>query len=120
MASLSFLFDEKTDPDLIRALVQLAPGINILRVGDPGAPTRRTIDPDLLVSAESLGRALVSGDRQTMTGHLTDHFAAGRHTHGAILMRSGFPMAAYVQDLLLIWYATTADEWIDRTDYIPY
>jgi hypothetical protein len=120
MAILRFLFDEDTDPDWISALLQEEPGIDVLRVGDLGAPPFRTKDPDLLVEAENLGRVLVSRDRKTIPVHLARHFAAGYHTHGVILLREGFPMATYVQDLLLIWHATTADEWIDRTDYVPY
>jgi hypothetical protein len=91
----------------------------LLRVGDPGAPPRETPDPDLLLAAQALGRVLLTNDRSTMPQHLVDHFAAGHHTAGVILMRKGFANAVYRDELLLIWGATTADEWIDCTDYIP-
>jgi hypothetical protein len=95
------------------------PGIDILRVGDAGAPPLRTRDPDLLLAAEAMGRALVSKDKRTMPGHLVDHFAAGHHTAGVLLMRQGFPVGRYVREILMRYRTTTADEWIDRTEYIP-
>jgi hypothetical protein len=62
---------------------------------------------------------LVSKDKGTMPGHLVDHFAAGHHTAGVLLMRQGFPVGRYVREILMRYRTTTADEWIDRTEYIP-
>ncbi len=36
-----------------------------------------------------------------------------------MLMRGGFPLTDYVQAILQYWNTTTADDWIDRTVYIP-
>ena len=36
-----------------------------------------------------------------------------------MLMRRGFSLARYVQEILQYWNTTTTDEWIDRTVYIP-
>lgn len=94
--------------------------MDLIWVGQAGAPPLRTPDPGLLLAAEAAGRLLVSKDKRTMPKHLADHFAAGHHTWGVALMRIGFPLSRYFDDLRLIWQATEADEWRDRTDYIPY
>jgi hypothetical protein len=120
MARPRFLLDENVDPVLGSALRQQEPTVDCVRVGDPGCPSLGTLDPDLLIAVEAMGRILVTNDRKTMGQHLADHFAAGRHTAGVVLMRRGFPLARYVQDLLLIWVATEDAEWVDRVDYIPY
>jgi Domain of unknown function (DUF5615) len=117
---LRFLCDEDTSRAFLNALRASEPSLDVIRVGDPGAPALGTPDPQVLIAAETLGRCLISRDRSTMPQHRDAHFAAGRHTWGIILMREGFALARYVQDVLLIWHATTQDEWIDRTDYIPY
>jgi hypothetical protein len=114
-----FLCDECQQPALIAAMQQLAPDIDVIRVGDPGAPPRRTQDPDLLVAAEALGRVLITGDRSTMPGHLINHFAAGKHTAGVILLRRNFSIARYAQEIADRWATTTADDWIDVTIYLP-
>jgi hypothetical protein len=120
MTVLRFLVDEDVHGDLPKALQDTEPAMDILVVGQPGAPPKGTLDPDLLLAAEALGRTLISGDRSSMPVHLKDHFAAGHHTSGVILLRRGLPFERYLTDLRLIWFVETADEWIDRTDYIPY
>jgi hypothetical protein len=119
MTQLRFLFDECTTPALIDGLRLQEPGIDILRIGDPGAPPSGTLDPDLLLTAEASGRVLVTNDRKTMPAHLTDHFVAGHHTAGVMLLRQGFPLGHYIQEILMRYRTMTADEWIDRTEYIP-
>ena len=119
MSALKFLFDEDTNKALTKALRQLEPSMDVLRVGESGAPATGTLDPDLLIVAHAMQRCLLSGDRSTMPVHLAAHFAAGRHTSGVILMRRGFPLARFVQEVLLIWQAMTAEEWVDHTEYMP-
>ena len=119
MSKPRFLFDECTDPDLIAALRRREPTIDIIRVNDPGAPPSGTLDPDLLLAAEALGRVLVTNDKRTMPGHLRSHYQAGHHTAGVIMLRQRFPMGRYVQEILDEWTNTTADEWIDRIVVLP-
>lgn len=114
-----FLIDEDTPPYLADALLQKESAVDIIRVGDPGAPASGTRDPDLLIAADRLGRVLITHDKSTMPGHLVDHFTAGRHTAGVMLVRQGFSLSRIVQDILNHWATTNADDWIDRTVYIP-
>ncbi len=120
MNQLTFLLDECTRRALLNALRGSNPAPDVIRMGESGAPPLGTKDPQVLLAAQAAGRCLISGDRKTMKQHLQDHFAAGRHTCGVVLMKGGFALRRYVDDILLIWQATTADEWVDRTDYIPY
>ena len=119
MSKLKLLADECINPILPSALRQAEPVIDVIASGDPGAPVRGTLDPDVLIVAESLGRVLLTNDRSTMPGHMVDHYAAGKHTAGVMLMRRGFSLADYVQEILRHWKTTTADDWVDRTVYIP-
>ncbi len=119
MSQIRFFFDEDTDPDLIEAVLRREPAVDALRVGWPEAPPCGTQDPEVLLAAESLGRMLVSKDRNTMPGHLIAHFAADRHTHGVALLRKGFSFVAYIDSLLLLWSASEAEEWADATIYVP-
>jgi hypothetical protein len=119
MSKPRFLWDEHVDPAIIAAMQQLAPGIDVILVGDPGAPPRQTPDPDLLIAGEALGRVLVSKDKKSMPRHLINHFASGRHTAGVILLREGFSIGRYAQEIVNQWATTTADEWVDRTIYLP-
>ena len=120
MANPRFLFDECVSRILVKALRKREPKIDIVCVGQSGGPSKKTPDPDLLVIAEAQRRLLVSNDRSTMPVAITDHFAKGLHTWGVILLRKGFSLARYIQDLVLVYQATKADEWRDRMDYVPY
>lgn len=119
MSKPRFLVDEDTHSGLLQAVRQMVPGIDGIRVGDPGAPPLGTLDPDLLIAAEAMGRVLVSNDRSTMPVHLANHFAAGRHTAGVILLRKGYTLGRYAREIVDQWVSTTADEWVDRTIYLP-
>jgi Domain of unknown function (DUF5615) len=119
VSQIRFLFDENIDPDLIDALVRREPSIDVLRVGWEGAPPHGTEDPELLIAAVSESRMLVSQDRRTMPNHLRAHFAAGRHTHGVALLKRGFSFGQYVEELLLLWVTSSAEEWVDCTQYLP-
>jgi hypothetical protein len=119
MSQIRFLFDENIDPALIDALVRREPSVDVLRVGWEGAPPPATTDPELLIAAEADGRLLVTLDRRTMPDHLRDHFLAGRHTHGVGLLKARFSFNEYVDSLLLYWSASTAEEMIDFTVFLP-
>jgi hypothetical protein len=114
-----FLVDQCIPLFLAAALRQTAAGIDIVQVGDAGVPPLGTPDPDLLVAAEAMGREFVTKDRKTMPGHLIDHYAAGNHTAGVMLMRNNFALSAYVQKIMYYWATTLPDDWVDRMVYIP-
>src|SRR5262245_53147742 len=112
MTQPRFLVDENVPSKLGKALLQAQPSIDYLTVGESGAPPRRTKDTGLLLAAYAGQRILLTLDKDSMVGHLIDHYAAGNHTYGVIMVTKGFPMSQYVDDLLLIWDTTTRDEWI--------
>lgn len=119
MASPRFLFDEDVSHDLATTLRAQEPGIEIICVGEEDGPAKGTPDSELLKIGEAQGRLLVSNDRNTMPQHLLDHFMNGGHTHGVALLRKGFPLVRYVYEIALIYQASSAEEWIDRTFYVP-
>jgi hypothetical protein len=61
---------------------------------------------------------LVSQDRRTMPAHFA-RYVARAQSPGLILLRGAIPIAADIEELLLIWSASEADEWIGRLVWIP-
>jgi len=104
MSKLRYLPDEdvRKPRALIDCLLREEPAIDIMRVGDPGAPPRATKDPELLIAGELLGRAIVSYDRSTLRRDVGSLIAAGRHTSGVFFMRLGFSVVEYVETLVLL------------------
>jgi hypothetical protein len=120
MSQLRFLFDEDVSHHIIAYLRSAEPTMDILVVGAVGAPPKGTFDPEVYRAAVALGRTLVSSDRKTMTQAVYEDLAAGGHNGGTIFLKRRQSVARCAGDLHLIWYCDTTDDWIDRTDYLPY
>ena len=93
--------------------------MEILAVGDEMAPAIGTGDPELLQWIEQEGYVLVSRNRRTLPRHLREHLEAGGHVPGIFLLRRGHSIGRILDDLLLIWEATHAEEYWDRIEYLP-
>jgi len=50
---------------------------------------------------------------------LRDHLAAGNHVPGILLIRRRYTWGQVIDDLYLIWDASTPDEYRDRIEYLP-
>ncbi|MFQ5592841.1 MAG: hypothetical protein ACE5HA_01695 [Anaerolineae bacterium] len=115
-----FLLDENQPPRLKTALLRLDPAIDVLRVGELGAPPLGTLDPDLLRHLEVMQRTLVTSNRASLPAHIEAHWAAGGHLWGIFWVRPGvWSVGRLAQELYLIWEASEAEEWVDRVDWIP-
>lgn len=75
-------------------------------------------DDYVLAIAAQEGRILVSHDRRTMPIHFA-HFIAKHRSPGVILIDQYFPVKEAIDELLLIWEASEAEEWINRLEFIP-
>lgn len=72
----------------------------------------------MLNIAAELGRILVSHDRKTMPRHFA-RFREARRTPGLIVLSQDLEIGAAIEELLLIWVATEAEEWVDHLGFVP-
>lgn len=116
-----YLLDENLSPRLISALHRLENKINVLRIGDDGAPPLGISDPEILQFLAASQRILVTDNRSTIPAHLNEFFRQGQQSHwGVLWIRPDAGLGAIASDLHLIWLASEAEEWLDRTDWIPF
>jgi len=115
-----FLLDENMPPRLKIALLRLGPTIEVLRVGDSGAPPLGTPDPDILNYLDLAKRILITANRVSMPDHLASHWKGDGHIWGLLWVRPGTPIGLLAQELHLIWEASEAEEWVDRLEWIPF
>jgi hypothetical protein len=118
--TVRFLLDENLSPRLKLALQHLSPAIDVLRVGDPGAPAFGALDPAILDYLEVAQRLLVTDNRVSMPDHLENHWANGGHTWGLFWIKPETPIGRLAQELFLVWEASEAEEWVDRLDWLPF
>ena len=75
-------------------------------------------DPDILMRAAEFGRLLISHDKKTMLQQFA-RFLHQQSSPGLILVPQHLEIGVVIEDLMLIWAATDAEEWRDRVDYLP-
>ena len=114
-----FLLDEHVNRAIQRQPSRLDARIEVLAIGDSGAPPAGTSDPDILGWLEENDYILVTENRSTVPVHLSDHFAAGRHIPGVFWIHPDVGIGRIIEELYLIWSASSAEEYQDRTLFIP-
>lgn len=116
-SDIRFLLDEHVDVALARELRRRQPGIDVQTTVEAG--TRGLKDPALLAWAADHDHILVTHDKRTMPDHFYDFMLAGHSNPGIILVPRDLPLGRIIEDLLLIWEASTAEEYRDLITRLP-
>lgn len=115
------LLDEHLPLALARGLVNFDADveINVLRIGDAGAPGFGAADAEILVWIEANGFLLVTANRATMPVHLDQHLSAGRSVPGILALRPQTSMGEIIEQLVIIWEAGRLGDFRNRITYLP-
>jgi hypothetical protein len=122
---LRLLIDEDSiDRRLWNAIQQhnaTSPGesLDVLRVGDEGAPRLGTLDPNLVQWAIQNQRIIISIDFNTLIAWHDDCVSKGQATPGLLIIRPGATIPAVVESLVLISHCSTSVEWSNCCNFIP-
>lgn len=111
-----FQADADFNQKIVAGLLRREPAIEIINAREGrvvGVP-----DPMVLTTAAESGRILLSHDRKTLPGHFT-RFRETRWSPGIIIVEQNLDIGAAIEDLLLIWAATDAEEWAERIGFVP-
>jgi hypothetical protein len=118
--TVRFLLDENLPPRLKPAIARYPFQIDLLRVGDPGAPSLGTSDPDILQYVQTTQRLLITNYRESMPAHVAAHVANGGYHWGVLRVRPGTAIRQIADEIALIWEASEAKEWLNVEDWIPF
>jgi hypothetical protein len=110
---IKFLADENLRQAIVLGLRRREPSVSFLRSFQAGAD-----DLALLQIAANEGRILVSHDVRTMPRHF-GQFIAGQSSPGLILVPQKLELRTAIEELLIIWLASQAEEWVNRICYLP-
>ncbi|MGO9256874.1 MAG: hypothetical protein ACLQU1_11300 [Bryobacteraceae bacterium] len=75
-------------------------------------------DPQVLELGAALGRVIVTHDVRTMPGWLPT-FIQDQLRPGLILVPDKMAIRDAIEDLLLIWQVSEAEEWINQMRRLP-
>jgi Domain of unknown function (DUF5615) len=111
-----FLADANFDQRIVAGLALREPLIdfNLPQQVIPAGTT----DPEVLHLGATLGRVIVTHDVRTMPIHF--HAFVKKYTcAGVILVPSRMSIGSAIEDLLLIWQASEAEEWMNQMRRLP-
>lgn len=119
MSEIKYLLDENVDPSLRAAIHQRWSEVVVWIIGDPGAPQRGTLDPDILLWCETNNFSLVTNNRRSMPVHLRDHLSAGQQVPGIFILNPDMTMGETAEELAIICQASKAEEYVNQLNYLP-
>ena len=111
-----FQADADLNQVIVLALVRREPAIDFQTAMAAGLAGLS--DRDVLAMASREGRVLVTHNQRTMPRHFAE-FIATEASAGLLVVPQHLPLSTSVEELLLIWSASEADEWINRVCYLP-
>ncbi len=114
-----YLLDENVGESLRKGLHTHYPDIVVWRIGDPAAPPIGTVDPAILIWCEAHDFTLITNNRGSMPNHLRDHLASGHHFPGMFALNTKMSLAETIEELALVWGASTPEEYADQINYLP-
>ena len=113
---VSFLADVNLDERIVSGVLRAEPSVDFRTAAE--AELHGLPDPEVLEIAADEGRVLVTHDRKTMPGHFA-RFRETRSCPGIVIVSQALDIGVAIEDLLLIWAATDAEEWVDHLGFVP-
>ena len=113
---IKFLADENLRRAIMLGLRRREPTANFVLAYEAGAAGKD--DLAVLQIAAEQNRILVSHDLRTMPQHFR-HFIARQTSPGVILIPQKLPLSTAIEQLVLIWLASEAEEWVDQIRFLP-
>jgi predicted nuclease of predicted toxin-antitoxin system len=113
---IKFQADADLNQTIVKALRRRQPEIDFQSADEAGL--RGLSDLDVLARAASAGRILVSHDCNTMPVHFAV-FSTTQISPGVFLLAQDLPVNAAMEELLLLWETSEAEEWAGLLQWLP-
>ena len=117
MSRPRFLADQDFNEHILRGLQRAEPAAEVLRVREVGLEARP--DAEVLAYAAAEGWIVLSHDVNTMSAAAFARLAGGEPLNGLLLVHQRSPIAPVIEDLVLIWASSEAEEWAGQVRYLP-
>ena len=116
---IRYLIDENVNPVYQNQLQRREPDLIVWSVGDPGAPPKGTLDPDILNWCEEQEFLLITNNRTSMPLHLAEHLAQAHHIPGIFILNPKMSIGETLDELILIASTSEDTEYQDSIRYLP-
>lgn len=112
-----FQADENLNSKIVAGLLRREPSLDFQT-----AQVAKLIglpDPEVLAVAARDNRILVSHDRETLPEHFRQ-FIRTSTSAGLLIVSQKLDIGTSIEQILLVWTASEAEEWINRIGYLPF
>ena len=113
---IRFQADADFNQIIVRATLRREPTIDFQTA--QAAKLTGLKDEDVLAITANGGRLLVTHDRKTIPHHFAE-FITSQTSPGVLIVPQKLPVADVVEDLILIWAVSEAEEWNNRIHSLP-
>ena len=113
---IHFQADADFNEDIVMGVLRRVPEIDFQTASEAGL--KGVDDPDVLALCAQEGRILVTHDRRTMPHHFAN-FISSETSPGLFIIQRSTRMLAAIDDLILIWAASEAEEYINSIRTLP-
>lgn len=111
-----FQADADLDEDIVTGLLRRETYIDFQTAEAAGLRAR--VDTEVLLLAAREGRLLVSHDRKTMPLHFAQ-FISDNTSPGVLIVPQRLSIRSAIEELLMVWAASEAEEWVNRICILP-
>ncbi len=117
MSRPRFLADHDFNDLIVQGVLRREPAIEFVRARD--VDLQEATDAAILTYAASHKFVVVSHDVSTMTEAAKAKLGANEPMNGLLLVPQRATMRRIIEDLVLIWAATEAEEWLYQVGFLP-
>lgn len=112
-----FQADADLNEDIVKGVLRREPKIDFRTA--TASVLRSLSDLEVLTLAARENRVLVTHDRKTMPRAFGE-FVRERSSPGILIVSQRTDLLAVIEEVLLVWLASEAEEWTDRMCTIPF
>lgn len=116
MTRVRFQADADLRQAIVSGVIRRRPALDFCSANE--AELEGVKDPEVLAIAASSKRVLVTHDRKTMPTEF-GRFIVSQRSSGVVILSQRFPISDAINELVLVWEASTAEEWIDQIVTLP-
>lgn len=117
MAMIRFQADADLKQSIVSGVLRRQPGIDFKSANL--ADLEGKTDQQVLAIASQAGRVLVTHDRKTMPAEF-GKFIEAETSFGVVILSQRLAINEAIETLILIWEASTAEEWANQIVPIPF
>ena len=118
MSRPRFLADHDLNEHIVHGVLRREPAIEFIRAHDVGMHERS--DGEVLEYAAEHQLIVVSHDVNTMPANAYARIRTGIPVAGLLMVKQSDPVGMVIDDLMLIWSASEAEEWQNVVGFLPF